>query len=105
MGRSDSQYGGATGRVVGGMRLRSCSHRTLDGVTFRSGISYPADDPIVRKYRFHFRVAVFPPNPHVEASPEPEVDPEVEPEPESPPVTPADLAYRPKPERLGDPDE
>lgn len=78
--KDETQYGGATGRVVGGMRLRSCSHRVLGGVTFRSGVSYPADDPIVRKYRFHFRVAPFPPS--VDPTPEPE--PEAGPQPTAP---------------------
>tara|TARA_R110002167_G_scaffold26380_3_gene90878 strand:- start:8945 stop:9196 length:252 start_codon:yes stop_codon:yes gene_type:complete len=83
MKKSKGRYAGAQAPQEAGMRLRSCSHRKLDGVTFRSGQSYPADDPIVAKYRFHFRVAAFPPS--------------VEPEPEPEPAT--------ETERLADPEE
>jgi hypothetical protein len=89
MKKSKGRYAGAQAPPEAGMRLRSCSHRKLDGVTFRSGMSYPADDPIVQKYRFHFRVAAFPPS--VEPTPEPALEPEPEP--------------TVKPERLADPEE
>lgn len=62
MKKRKGQYAGSQAPLEAGMRLRSCSHRKLDGITFRAGQSYPADDPTVMKYRFHFRVAAFPPS-------------------------------------------
>ena len=87
MKKSKGRYAGAQAPQEAGMCLRSCSIRTLDGVTFMPGKSYPAGDPTVEKYRFHFRVSSAPPR----------MDPAPESEPEPEPVA--------KPERLADPEE
>ena len=87
MKKSKGRYAGAQAPQEAGMCLRSCSIRTLDGVAFMPGTSYPADDPIVEKYRFHFRVSSA--APLAALVPEPETEPE--------PTA--------KPERLADPEE